>query len=42
MNGDGHVSGLVERRGHRTHGVAQVDGPQQEEELSCGEKREER
>lgn len=35
VNGDGHVAGLVEGGRHRPHGVAQVDGPQQEEELGC-------
>lgn len=39
VDGDGHVSRLVERRRHRAHGVAQVHGPQQEEELGCGETR---
>lgn len=41
VHGDGHVSGLVERRRHRAHGVTQVHRPQQEERLGYGEKKKE-
>lgn len=41
MHGDSHVSGLVEGRRHRAHGVTQVHRPQQEERLGYGQKKEE-
>lgn len=36
VEGDGHVTGLMEGRRHRPHGVAQIHSPQQEQELRCG------
>ena len=36
VDGDGHVTGLVEGGRDGAHGVAQVHPPQEEEELGCG------
>ena len=35
VEGDGHVTGLVEGWRHRPHSVTQIHSPQQEQELRC-------